>query len=500
MNKPTFQRKNLAVALSALTLTALAATQAVATSGAPTPPNPASNVVKTVEVTYTNAQGQTVAPTSKPQAPNPVSIDSERGDVIYDEEGDDQPMAPTAQPNSAHDDEHGCEVADAQVATQNAMTDMIVNAPSRTTALKNIQNAEQTKGCLAPASEIIDLSVTLPTINASWGNIGAMVREHAKKELLKAKERVINSACNVANQALKDVAAPINDTVRRLNDFSEMISNAPDALVGSAMTRTEKWVRDGQLSLTETLNKKIQQTAEPFAKFGNKMADEVDGSLSSLENRTVNLIGGEQDYQSNLDRAKQAKKELADKRIAEIPKPIAPAYTLQGNQKDGYKKCQAGNCVPSNINEAYQIRQAWDKYQQDKTAYDNQVRQLQIFAGETSEEMEDDRTTAPTWDMKVVDSIQGAITSANRTAQDAVNYGNITKEQQKQIEERRRQEEAEAARKKAEAEARTKTVTGSTTANTGASGTQVQKQVTPPPPQGSAVGTGAPQAPNPFSR
>lgn len=265
--------------------------------------------------------------------------------------------------DSAVEDVQGCVVANHAQEVQVARMKAIDAGPTRVQAMENIEENESTKGCLTSSQEILDLTLALPTIRGSWGDIGQVVRRQVDKEIAKIKDEVINRTCEIEDKAIMDATAPVMDFYKRWNDTVTVINGA-DARVG-------KYLSD-QVSLSGDkvnmyLSERLSLAESNLNEANARVAAKYEGYKSSLNERVYDAIGfeiGDAEAQVKKIRKDQIQAEIDDIQSRIPPKP---KYTVQASGGK-YFKCIGTSCQETTVAE-YQTLQA------QHTAHNNAVEQ-----------------------------------------------------------------------------------------------------------------------------
>lgn len=265
--------------------------------------------------------------------------------------------------DSAVEDVQGCVVANHAQEVQVARMKAIDAGPTRVQAMENIEENESTKGCLTSSQEILDLTLALPTIRGSWGDIGQVVRRQVDKEIAKIKDEVINRTCEIADKAIMDATAPVMDFYKSWNDTVTVINGA-DAMVG-------KYLSD-QVSLSGDkvnmyLSERLSLAESNLNEANARVAAKYEGYKSSLNERVYDAIGfeiGDAEAQVKKIRKDQIQAEIDDIQSRIPPKP---KYTVQASGGK-YFKCIGTSCQETTVAE-YQTLQA------QHTAHNNAVEQ-----------------------------------------------------------------------------------------------------------------------------
>lgn len=285
----------------------------------------------------------------------------------------------------------GCAVANHAEEVQVARMKTIDAGPTRIQAMENIENNESTKGCLASSQEIIDLTVALPTIRGSWGDIGQVVRRQVDKELANIKEEVINRTCEIADKAVLDATSSVRGYFKTWNDAVAVINGA-DAMVGKYLSdRVSLGGSKVDMYLSERLN-----SAENSLNAANaRAADRYKGYKSTLNEKVYDALGFEiGDAQSQVDtiRRDQIQTEIADIQRRIPPKPTHTVQTSGGL----YYKCLGTSCQEINVTEYQKIRAEHQAHNNAVEQSRNQLAMLQKQLSEIGKQVTEPTTQTQT--------------------------------------------------------------------------------------------------------
>lgn len=265
--------------------------------------------------------------------------------------------------NSAVDDAQGCAVANHAQEVQVARMKAVDAGPTRVQAMENIEKNESTKGCLSSSQEILDLTLALPTIRGSWGDIGQVVRRQVDKEIAKIKDEVINRTCEIADKAIMDATAPVMQFYKDWNDTVTLI-NGSDAMVGKYLSDQ---VSLGSDKVGMYLSERLKLAETNLNEANARAAERYEGYKSDLNERVYDAIGfeiGDAEAQVDKIRKDQIQAEINGIQSRIPPKP---KYTVRASGGE-YYKCIGTSCEEISVLEYRDIRE-------QHTAYNNAVEQ-----------------------------------------------------------------------------------------------------------------------------
>lgn len=312
----------------------------------------------------------------------------------------------------------GCPVAEHAQEVQMARLDAIDATPSRITAMENIEQSEAGKGCLSSSKEIIDLTMTLPTISGSWGDIGKVVRMRVDEEINKIKDGVINQACQIADQALLDANKNVQEFYKVWNDKMNVINNAP-AFVGKYLGDKVVYGSDKVgAHLSEKLQgmqSKVDATNAEFAAKNKAYRDSVNEKVYDTFGFNIedadNVLTGI--YKENIEL------EIRDVESRIPPKPDYTAQTFDGK----YYKCQGTNCTAINSAEYRDLVEKHRAHENAVAAAKPQLENLRKQLSTVGQKTASNTQTTPAQQPAAAPTV-GNTGGVSGTLQQAVNNAN----------------------------------------------------------------------------
>lgn len=322
-------------------------------------PNPFSNSNSTSSQTQTapSGSGSTVEEvrsmgTGTSSAPAKQTPHSTTTATISSNRHSQAPDSTATATNNVKDAANACAVANHAEEVQIARLEAVDAGPSRVKAMENIETHESTKGCLSSSKEILDLTVALPTIRGSWGDIGQIVRKQVDKEIQKIQKEVIHRTCEIADKAVRDAAAPVLDFYKTWNGVTTII-NGSDATVGKYLSDK---VTDSSGKVGRYLNDRLNSAQKNLDSANQKVNNKYQGYKNGIDDHAYEAIGfniGDADAQVNGILKQQIEAEMEDVRRSIPPKP---QYTANYRSDGNYYKCDSsGRCTLSNMTEYRQI-------------------------------------------------------------------------------------------------------------------------------------------------
>lgn len=290
--------------------------------------------------------------------------------------GNNHAQAPDSKAKSSDsvaDAVSGCDVAEHAEEVQISRIKAIEAGPSRVAAMESVEENEATKGCLSSSKEVLDLTLALPTIRGSWGDIGQIVRRQVDKEINSIKEQVINRTCEIADKAILDATAPVRDFYKTWNEAVNVINGA-DALVGKYLTDE---VANQGTKVQSYLDGRLESLQNKLDARNKEISDKYEGYKSSLNDRVYESFGfniEDADAQATKIRQEQVQAEIDDiqRRL-----PPQPKFTVR-QQGGEYFKCDAsGKCTATNVIEYQKITQETKAYNDAVANSKTQIAQLQ---------------------------------------------------------------------------------------------------------------------------
>lgn len=272
------------------------------------------------------------------------------------------PEAAAKETNDVESKAKACVAAEHAQKVQIERIKAIEAGPSRVEAMENIEENESTKGCLSSSQEILDLTLALPTIRGSWGDIGTIVRNRLDKEINQIKENTINRACEIADKAIVDATAPVVDFYNQWNSAVEIINGA-DALVGKYLADKVTVETD---KVAMYLDERLNSAQAKLDARNQKFAEAYQGIKDSANQKVYDVVGFDiDDAQSSvLNIRKQQTQEAIEVLQKQIPPKPTETVRMSGGE---YLKCVGAQCTPTTISE-YQKISAQHKAHADAVA------------------------------------------------------------------------------------------------------------------------------------
>lgn len=133
-------------------------------------------------------------------------------------------------------------------------------------------NNAAASGCFAAAQQILDLSVAIPSIPTSWGDIGNIVTNQVTARLAQMQQEVLDKGCKIGLNALENTLSPLRGVLDAANGST--LLNDPTGFVGSY--------------IAEQVGSKLDSADLAF----NGILDDVSGSLEE-SNRAARDLAAE---------------------------------------------------------------------------------------------------------------------------------------------------------------------------------------------------------------
>lgn len=363
--------------------------------------------------------------TSAPVKPNPAVTTQNNDSTASAGQNTTLPSTSNTSFGTQGDSNHeqsGCVLEEARDEAQAAMTEIVINAPKRTDIMKNLQENESTKGCLASTKEILDLAATLPTIRGSWGSIGSIIRNRAEAEIAQIKNKAIDRACAVADQAIADVMSPIKNTVRRINDFSDLISNAPEVIAGQGVAVVGKL---GSRT-SSVLDREFGKAQERVNAETSKIVSSLSQGPSVLDNAAMELgfenISDAAEYGRNI----QVSNAMIVLQNLQSKIPPKPQYTVTYSKDDGYKRCASSQCQNISVTEYTRIQKQWSDYNVAVNEFGPQIEAARIMYQDALKEVNSNTglgSNSNTRSMANNASVASSTANVTNTVNDLANQG-----------------------------------------------------------------------------
>ena len=348
------------------------ATATASTTAAPSSANQAG--LDTVKVNAFDAQDGGVAGgvvagtgngTAKQDDPAGVTIDS---DVITE-------ATTCADPNNVD----GLKAAHTEVMRERqALVVTTVNVDELFNMDPKDPANQAASGCFAAAQQILDLSVAIPSIPTSWGDIGNMVTKQVTDRLVQMQQEVLDRGCQIGLNALQNTLSPIKDVLNAannstlLNDPAGFVGNYISQQVGSQLDSADlafNGILDdvtNDLAVSNQtardLANKVAQNSKDIEPPGSYSTSKIDETLNSSSKAVL---------QESLARAQA---ELA-RVVSAGPYEPLPTYYKDGEKYYPVTK----NGTTKNVSSAHYhaIVNSYNQYKPNITAAQNRVNAAQ---------------------------------------------------------------------------------------------------------------------------
>lgn len=268
-----------------------------------------------------------------------------------------------------------CVMADHAEEVQIAKIQAIEASPTRTAAMESIEKQEATKGCLSSSKEILDLTLALPTIRGSWGDIGNIVRRQVDKEISKIKESVINRACEIADKAIYDATRPVHDFYKKWTNAVEIINHG-DAYVGKYVTNQ---ISLGSNKVGRYLDQRMNTTARELDEAGQRVNNAYSKVIDKVEQATNNPVI-DFTIQDPTAEIANIRKQNVQAALNEVRSniPQKPQNTVQASRGE-YQLCDLNrrNCKQTSFKTYNEVRKQHADYNEAMRTYGTQLQMLE---------------------------------------------------------------------------------------------------------------------------
>lgn len=143
------------------------------------------------------------------------------------------------------------------------------------------------KSCLASARQVIDLAQTLPSINISWGGVGAIVQNVVKKQIQQVTNQLFEKTCNVVASAVGSVTKPVfaalqmyEQGVNVANNWEGILANIANQQISRVTSKT-----------FAPLYERADRLSAQFEEQGDKHLAEVQKMQDSINNTVQDVVG-----------------------------------------------------------------------------------------------------------------------------------------------------------------------------------------------------------------
>ena len=233
-------------------------------------------------------------------------------------------------------------------------------------------------GCFAAAQQILDLSIAIPSIPTSWGDIGNMVTKQVTDRLAQMQQEVLDRGCQIGLNALQNTLSPIKDVLNAannstlLNDPAGFVGNYISQQVGSQLDSADlafNGILDdvtNDLAVSNQtardLANKVAQNSKDIEPPGSYSTSKIDETLNSSSKAVL---------QESLARAQA---ELA-RVVSAAPAEPLPTYYKNGEKYYPVTK----NGTTKNVSRAHYhaIVNSYNQYKPNITAAQNRVNAAQ---------------------------------------------------------------------------------------------------------------------------
>lgn len=216
-------------------------------------------------------------------------------------------------------------------------------------------------GCFSAANQIIDLSIGIPSIPTSWGDIGGLVRKQIDKHIANAQKQFLERGCEIANSALSSALGPINTFLTGVNGSS--LINSPEGFVGGYISKQIDGAFDEADLIFNGVLDKVDNSIKEQNQNAQDKANAVAGQLEDLDRV------GDYDMKDFNDRVENINKDITAGSVqsaqADLNRLISEAppatSTYRRDKTTYYCKTVNSNCVDitrreyDRINEAAQV-------------------------------------------------------------------------------------------------------------------------------------------------
>lgn len=181
-------------------------------------------------------------------------------------------------------------------------------------------NNAAASGCFAAAQQILDLSVAIPSIPTSWGDIGNIVTSQVTARLAQMQQEILDKGCKIGLNALENTLSPLKGVLDAangstlLNDPAGFVGSYIAEQVGSQLDSADlafNGILDDVSGSLEESNRaardlaaEIAQNAKEIEAPGSYDIGKMDKTLNDGTNSI--LTGGVTRAQAELDRVIQA--------------------------------------------------------------------------------------------------------------------------------------------------------------------------------------------------
>lgn len=238
---------------------------------------------------------------------------------------------------------------------------------------KDPENAAAS-GCFAAAQQILDLSVAIPSIPTSWGDIGSMVTKQVTERLAQMQQEVLDRGCQIGLSALENTLSPIKDVLNSANNSS--LLNDPAGFVGSYISQQV----GSQLDSADLAFNGILDGVTNDLAVSNQTARDLAANITSnLQNieASGSYDTSKMDETLNSGTSNVLTESLA-RAQAELARVIAagPAKPLPTYYRDGYKYypvTKNGTTTTVSENRYDDIKRDYNRYAPNIAAAQNRV-------------------------------------------------------------------------------------------------------------------------------
>ncbi|UNU73380.1 hypothetical protein LU293_00230 [Moraxella nasovis] len=310
------------------------------------------------------------------------------------------------------------------------------------TIFDNIGKNESTKGCFTAAQEIMDLTIALPRIPTSWGDVASITRKAANKALQNMKKHLKDRVCDIANQATRDALLPVVELSRRWNEGANKINNL-DSLVGASIhNQINIYSESLQGRLEKQLSNAENKLHEANSRANEKARQLLDSAEEAVGDIPIVDFVLEDGSTTNQQLQSQVTKQMADEIRAKIPAaPTSVARVVGTNSNQGvqYQQCTLDykQCTAISQGQYNAINEAWRQHNAAKKTYEEQLRRADLLSkggseisnitphttvGNIAKNIPQPNTTTTDMDRKTTPIVSGTTAqSQNNEAKTAVN-------------------------------------------------------------------------------
>lgn len=246
---------------------------------------------------------------------------------------------------------------------------------------------EAASGCFAAAQQILDLSVAIPSIPTSWGDIGSIVTNQVTERLAQMQQEIFDRGCKIGLNALENTLSPIKDVLNSannsslLNDPAGFVGNYISQQVGSQLDASDLAFNGILDNITNDLAVSNQTARELAASVAqNSQAIELPASYNTSKMDETLNSGATSVLTESLARAKE---ELA-RVISAGPAQPMPTYH-NSNGDSVFPVSKDGKVTNVSRDTYYDISSDYNQYKPNITAAQNRVTAAQsLLSGSSS--------------------------------------------------------------------------------------------------------------------